>query len=728
MISLIAAVLGLGAIQHYGSDALPESAGEAAAFYEDRRDIDLVYYGLAYDNRHRELLTIALRSEDGAPGIRMALREALRDRLRNSRNREDRELYWLATRQLIQDAIETGVHELALPVYVEFAAHRERDFWHAPSLAFGQRYDLRVEDSGDGYGGPQFDEDNAAIAIALAAYAVQEGDRGLTQTMLAQAETSLSLAGGLTYYRRCDDSELGFGGDQILRTGSDLNRAIFVDFRASPEWRFEGIRTEIAFLREYLNPQLTVDEAFDMAALGRPAHDALETVQELERRLQEIDDGARLGLREERMRHAWLSDSLHLNNPAEVIDALKRDYFEARGLGNVFAVLAPHFPCESENFVPIALPEHLDRRPLITRARQIDTLRSLACRYVSIGSGLVHEAEPAELPERPLSITEHQLWEAEDLPVLDPEGRIPPNGLPEDGEAPGLVQFDGREWTAVYRSRVLEGYSSYQGGYWIVRTENGGTRWGRPYYLGLPYMSPYVVEPYGDLPLFVDGVVRIPVRVQSQQWMPLDYPPLDRRVSHRAALFFIEFSWDELSRDSDGDGLTDIEEHRLGLDLFASDTDGDGLEDGVDPLPNLRPEVPFDPSFALALLAPMLGSDVNHLFDGSQPRGLIELIRASQAGEIESDEAVLPVFASGADVLSRIVSPSAPIRFQTPEFHQAMARQYGDRVPFQILAFVESPTGNRWLVEWRTEFRGGYFVIVHTDDGFDFIDAGSWIS
>ena len=34
-----------------------------------------------------------------------------------------------------------------------------------------------------------------------------------------------------------------------------------------------------------------------------------------------------------------------------------------------------------------------------------------------------------------------------------------------------------------------------------------------------------------------------------------------------------------------------------------TDTDGDGLEDGVDPLPNLRPEVPFDPSFALALLA-----------------------------------------------------------------------------------------------------------------------------
>ncbi|HWD38329.1 MAG TPA: hypothetical protein VG944_05735 [Fimbriimonas sp.] len=42
-----------------------------------------------------------------------------------------------------------------------------------------------------------------------------------------------------------------------------------------------------------------------------------------------------------------------------------------------------------------------------------------------------------------------------------------------------------------------------------------------------------------------------------------------------------------LSLDSDGDGLTDIEETRLGTDPHLADTDGDGTPDAVDPWPNV---------------------------------------------------------------------------------------------------------------------------------------------
>ncbi|HWA83231.1 MAG TPA: thrombospondin type 3 repeat-containing protein, partial [Fimbriimonadaceae bacterium] len=42
----------------------------------------------------------------------------------------------------------------------------------------------------------------------------------------------------------------------------------------------------------------------------------------------------------------------------------------------------------------------------------------------------------------------------------------------------------------------------------------------------------------------------------------------------------------DLAKDSDGDGLTDIEEKRLGTDPHKADTDGDGDPDGVDPWPN----------------------------------------------------------------------------------------------------------------------------------------------
>lgn len=46
---------------------------------------------------------------------------------------------------------------------------------------------------------------------------------------------------------------------------------------------------------------------------------------------------------------------------------------------------------------------------------------------------------------------------------------------------------------------------------------------------------------------------------------------------------------DALTKDTDGDGLTDLVEARLGTDPAKNDTDGDGLPDAVDPCPNAAP-------------------------------------------------------------------------------------------------------------------------------------------
>jgi hypothetical protein len=45
-----------------------------------------------------------------------------------------------------------------------------------------------------------------------------------------------------------------------------------------------------------------------------------------------------------------------------------------------------------------------------------------------------------------------------------------------------------------------------------------------------------------------------------------------------------------LLQDSDGDGWTDIEEERMGLDPKNRDSDGDGVPDGQDTCPNYAPE------------------------------------------------------------------------------------------------------------------------------------------
>lgn len=62
---------------------------------------------------------------------------------------------------------------------------------------------------------------------------------------------------------------------------------------------------------------------------------------------------------------------------------------------------------------------------------------------------------------------------------------------------------------------------------------------------------------------------------------PPGTPPADRQV------------WDislfETTRDTDGDGWTDIEEKRLGARLDSADSDGDGIDDGADVCPMFAP-------------------------------------------------------------------------------------------------------------------------------------------
>lgn len=55
-----------------------------------------------------------------------------------------------------------------------------------------------------------------------------------------------------------------------------------------------------------------------------------------------------------------------------------------------------------------------------------------------------------------------------------------------------------------------------------------------------------------------------------------------------------------LSHDSDDDGLTDLEERRLGTDPRNADTDGDGLLDGIDPMPTAAPRSLSDGDRVLA--------------------------------------------------------------------------------------------------------------------------------
>lgn len=116
----------------------------------------------------------------------------------------------------------------------------------------------------------------------------------------------------------------------------------------------------------------------------------------------------------------------------------------------------------------------------------------------------------------------------------------------------------GRTWM-LFHSDILGNHSD------LFVVEKLGSKWGRPLFTGVWTQPTW----YMKAPSEFRGI------------------PIKRLVSTEWIRIFPDDA--EIRRDSDGDGLTDIVEARLGTDPNKADTDGDGIPDALDPCPNTAP-------------------------------------------------------------------------------------------------------------------------------------------
>ncbi|MBV8200061.1 MAG: hypothetical protein JOZ15_05490 [Acidobacteria bacterium] len=133
------------------------------------------------------------------------------------------------------------------------------------------------------------------------------------------------------------------------------------------------------------------------------------------------------------------------------------------------------------------------------------------------------------------------------------------------------------------------------GGYWVLRSSDGGKTWRRPLYTGLRVNLPYTVREESALPLLAGDRLNVEVEIE----------PIDDEPSHIAAELarrpgqqglYLEIPFAELERDTDGDGLTDLAERRLLTDPGNPDTNGDGTLDGSDRMPGVPRGDPAAPA------------------------------------------------------------------------------------------------------------------------------------
>jgi len=122
-------------------------------------------------------------------------------------------------------------------------------------------------------------------------------------------------------------------------------------------------------------------------------------------------------------------------------------------------------------------------------------------------------------------------------------------------------------------------------GYWLRRTE---LPTGQPqsFYLGIKEHMPFELVD-SDQAFVVDGELRLLVRRAAIDPDKITFPPVGLDIRGEKTVLLLRAKLDDVTKDSDEDGLTDLAEQQLLLDPQNPDSDGDGIPDGKDSLPDV---------------------------------------------------------------------------------------------------------------------------------------------
>lgn len=270
------------------------------------------------------------------------------------------------------------------------------------------------------------------------------------------------------------------------------------------------------------------------------------------------------------------------------------------------------------------------------------------------------------------------------------------------------------------------------GGYWLHLSRDGGKTWGKPIYLGLQQYEPYDVVTESHLPLLAGGKLQIEVEVKEVDPSKVMFPPVALRAERTARDLYIELPLDELERDSDGDGLTDLLEERLHTNPFDADTDHDGLSDALDPLPqvsNMGPPVADSDVLRLALRT-IFGYDSAAIPTGgprdpaNAPSTLQDLLTAAAVprGKLRT-----VLFLEGQKNLFRgLTLPNTTIILSEAEVRQD-ERRYGLFYPVLFQLWFNHARTRAYLL-WSATWTGGTLTFTKKEGHWQKPETSGWIT
>lgn len=302
-------------------------------------------------------------------------------------------------------------------------------------------------------------------------------------------------------------------------------------------------------------------------------------------------------------------------------------------------------------------------------------------------------------------------WRDSDKAPAIPKGAK----LPVPADAIVRYEASGTNAAIVYESSEYDLSGEIPAaGLWLA-LRRGGV-WQKSLYLGLQTHFPYEVTRGSHLPLIAGDRLQLEVRVREIDPKSITFPPVGLSYSRKVDSLYLDMSLADLARDSDGDGLTDIEEARLGLDPHNRDTDGDGVVDGDDVLPLTAYNAKTDPrttAVAKLILARLIGHDAAAHIVSPAPGGEAAQIAAAMGHSAPDVRRNTFFVVSDTDIFSGILG--AP--FQLIVYSQADLDRLARKAPFfppRIVSLFASPDGADYYVNWSANWVGGAFL-VHCD-------------
>lgn len=316
----------------------------------------------------------------------------------------------------------------------------------------------------------------------------------------------------------------------------------------------------------------------------------------------------------------------------------------------------------------------------------------------------------------------------------DPDAGPAPDALaglafPESFE-PVRIDRRGTDVAAIGLSQDYDPVGEVsRGAYWLLLSHDGGANWQPPLYTGLRIQAPYVVHATSRVPMLDGDHLDVEVSVRELDEDSITFPPVALRAKRSKDGLMLVLRVDDLARDRDADGLTDLAEERLITDPDNPDTDGDGLPDATDPLPQVAWAGTPTPSAAALgkVLEEIAGMKSMAIIHEIAPAGakLDDFMAGMKRASLTSQDTTF--FAGQRTDFAPLLTDRRAVVLTATEF-ELVRRKFGVLYPLELALFVIDHDGRRGHVIWTASWVGGSFTLELVDGVWRSRTVSQWIT